>query len=64
LQYNISNCDCQLSSFIFLAQDIVDAIKNCSNLKTLNLQGNTLGVEAARIIADALKEKKSFQVSY
>lgn len=35
---------------------IIVAINNCSNLEYLNLEGNTLGVEAAKCIAKALEK--------
>jgi len=42
------------------AKDIVDAIEK-SSLETLNLQGNTLGVDASKAISDALKKKPTFK---
>lgn len=35
---------------------VILAINNCSNLEYLNLEGNTLGVEAATCIAKALEK--------
>lgn len=43
------------------AQEIVEEIKKCKNLETLRLQGNTLGVEAAKVISNALKDKPTFK---
>jgi len=43
------------------AQEIVDKIKKCKGLETLRLEGNTLGVEAAKVISDALKDKPTFK---
>lgn len=43
-------------SRVFLVKSVVDAINNCKNLEYLNLEGNTLGVEAARSIATALEK--------
>ncbi|KAF5292137.1 hypothetical protein FQA39_LY14092 [Lamprigera yunnana] len=37
------------------AKVIVDAISECADLECLNLEGNTLGVDAARAIAKALE---------
>ena len=49
-------------SIVFIAQEIVDKIKKCKSLETLRLEGNTLGVEAAKVISDALKDKPTFKV--
>lgn len=38
---------------------IITAIQDCPNLKSFNLEGNTLGVEAAEAISDALASKHS-----
>lgn len=43
------------------AQPIVDAIKACKKLTCLILEGNTLGVEAAKAIAKALESQPHFQ---
>lgn len=43
------------------AQEIVDGIKNFQDLKALCLEGNTLGLEAAKVIAKALEEKSKFE---
>lgn len=48
--------------FFFSAQEIVNAIKSTVDLKALRLEGNTLGLEAAKAIAEALKGQKSFEV--
>ncbi len=48
--------------FLFsIAQPIVDAIKAAKCLTGLVLEGNTLGVEAAKAIAKALESQPSFQ---
>ena len=36
------------------AKDLIDAIKNCKNLQYLDLEGNTLGVDASKCVGDAL----------
>ncbi|XP_060535772.1 ran GTPase-activating protein 1 [Cylas formicarius] len=36
------------------AKEIIDEINKCKNLESLNLEGNTLGVDASKGIADAL----------
>uniref|UniRef100_T1IIM9 Ran-GTPase activating protein 1 C-terminal domain-containing protein n=1 Tax=Strigamia maritima TaxID=126957 RepID=T1IIM9_STRMM len=43
------------------AQEIVEAILKCNNLITLKLEGNTLGVTAAKAIAKALKLHPEFK---
>lgn len=43
------------------AKEIVEAIKGFKNLKALRLEGNTLGLDAAKVIAEALKEKPEFE---
>ena len=45
------------------AESVVSEIRACGNLCTLCLSGNTIGVEAARAIAGAIKEKPSLKVS-
>ncbi|KAI6652080.1 Ran GTPase-activating protein 1 [Oopsacas minuta] len=40
------------------AQSIIDQIEKCDELLTLELSGNTFGVEAAEAIAHVLEEKK------
>lgn len=35
---------------------VVDAINACTHLEYLNLEGNTLGVEASKFIAKALEK--------
>lgn len=48
-------------SIFLLAQPIVDAIHAAKGLTGLILEGNTLGVEAAKSIAKALESKPTFQ---
>ncbi|XP_044732347.1 ran GTPase-activating protein 1 [Chrysoperla carnea] len=43
------------------AKEIIDAINNCSKLEYLNLEGNTLGVEAAKAIAKALETRSELK---
>lgn len=40
---------------------MVEAINNSEGLEYLNLEGNTLGVEAARAIANALEKQPKFK---
>jgi Ran GTPase-activating protein 1 len=42
-------------SYLFIARDIIRAINFCENLHFLSLEGNTLGVDAAKGIAKALE---------
>lgn len=41
--------------FPFSVQSLIDEINNCKKLQFLNLEGNTLGIEAAKCIGEALK---------
>jgi len=43
------------------AKEIVDAIKSTVDVKALRLEGNTLGLDAAIAIAEALKLHKNFE---
>ncbi|KAK5643027.1 hypothetical protein RI129_009194 [Pyrocoelia pectoralis] len=43
------------------AKIIVDAITSCKDLECLNLEGNTLGVDAAKAIATALEKQSKLQ---
>jgi len=43
------------------AKEIVDAIKSTVDVTALRLEGNTLGLEASIVIAEALKEQKKFE---
>ncbi|XP_017033781.1 ran GTPase-activating protein [Drosophila kikkawai] len=43
------------------AQEVVDALNNQSTVHYLNLDGNTLGVEAAQAIGEALKRHPEFR---
>ncbi|XP_061405523.1 ran GTPase-activating protein 1 isoform X2 [Lethenteron reissneri] len=40
---------------------VVSAIEKCEHMEALSLEGNTIGVEAAKAIATALAEKPHFQ---
>lgn len=42
-------------------KEVIDAINECKSLGYLNLEGNTLGVDAARAIGEALKKHPEFQ---
>ncbi|XP_052867916.1 ran GTPase-activating protein [Anopheles cruzii] len=43
------------------AQELIDAIAACTDMRFLNLEGNTLGVEAAKGIAKALEKHPELQ---
>lgn len=57
-----------LKMFIFFTmcaptvEELVQEIKQHQDLKVLRLEGNTLGVDAARAIAKALESKDQLQV--
>lgn len=40
---------------------VVEAIDNCKELEFLNLEGNTLGVDASKVIAKALEKHPEFK---
>lgn len=42
-------------------KEVIEAINNCKKLTFLNLEGNTLGVDAAKAIGQALKSHPEFQ---
>ena len=39
--------------------EVVQAIKNCKDLQILELVGNTVGVDAAQVIAESLEKKQN-----
>ena len=57
---------CQANEQLFLhailAKEIVEAIEKCKTLKTLKLEGNTLGVDSAKAISKALEKHPEFEV--
>jgi len=44
------------------AQEIVDALHSSTNVRTLELKGNTLGVNAAKAIGTALEQHSDIKV--
>ena len=50
--------------FNLSAQEVIDGIKACKDLRWLRLEGNTLGVKAAKGIGKALERHPEFQVSW
>lgn len=47
--------------FTLLARPVVEEINKCKELQFLNLEGNTLGVEASKYIAQALEKHPEFK---
>ena len=45
------------------AAEIVKAIEESKDMQSLRLEGNTVGVEAAEVIAKALEKRKEFEVN-
>ena len=43
------------------AEEVVEAIKNCKDLQILELVGNTVGVDAAQVIAESLEKKTELE---
>lgn len=48
--------------FVLLAEELVREIEQHQGLRTLCLEGNTVGVDAAQAIAKALQSKDTLQV--
>lgn len=46
------------------AEVIARAIRSTTNLRALRLEGNTIGLEAAKVIAEALKHKPEFEKAH
>ncbi|XP_023236511.1 ran GTPase-activating protein 1-like isoform X1 [Centruroides sculpturatus] len=46
------------------AEPVVDAIKKCPNMTSLRMEGNTVGVEAAKAIAKALESQPDFKKAF
>ena len=44
------------------AKEVIDGMKNCKELRWLRLEGNTLGVDAAKAIAKGLEKHPEFEV--
>ena len=57
---SIANLEIRL--FIILAEEIVQAINGADKVHALRLDGNTIGADAAKSIAQALKKHPEFQV--
>lgn len=54
--YLISGLKC------LIADEICKAIKSCKDMQALCLEGNTVGVDAAKAIAEALSQRPEFEV--
>ena len=53
-----------ISHLLITAAEVVNAIKASKDVQALCLEGNTIGVEAAKAIGEALSTRKEFEVSY
>lgn len=49
------------TSTYFTAKEVVDEIDKCTDLEFLNLEGNTLGVDASKEIAKSLEKHPEFK---
>lgn len=47
---------------LFLAEEVIKQIEEFDGLEALRLEGNTVGVEAAKVIAKALEKKSELKV--
>lgn len=56
---NIFSCWAQ--NLPFAAKPVIEEIDKCSSLQCLNLEGNTLGVDAAKGIAKSLEKHPEFK---
>lgn len=56
----VFNADNEIND-LFLVKDLVHAINDCKHLCFLDLEGNTLGCEAAKHIGEALKKHPEFK---
>lgn len=55
--------DCQnLRCSVRTAKDVIKEIEDFDGLEALRLEGNTVGVEAAKVIAKALEKKSELKV--
>jgi len=48
---------------LIIAVEVVNAIKASKDVQALCLEGNTIGVEAAEAIGEALSTREEFEVS-
>lgn len=49
-------------SSVYIAKGVIKEIEEFDGLEALRLEGNTVGVEAARVIAKALEKKSELKV--
>lgn len=49
-------------SLVLTAKDVIKEIEDFDSLEALRLEGNTVGVEAAKVIAKALEKKSELKV--
>lgn len=52
----------QLDYLLFAAEEVIKQIEEFDGLEALRLEGNTVGVEAAKVIAKALEKKSELKV--
>lgn len=52
----------QLDCLLFAAEEVIKQIEEFDGLEALRLEGNTVGVEAAKVIAKALEKKSELKV--
>jgi len=52
------------SHLLIIAVEVVNAIKASKDVQALCLEGNTIGVEAAEAVGEALSTRKEFEVSF
>ena len=57
----VLNCQ-SLRCSVPTAKDVIKEIEDFDGLEALRLEGNTVGVEAAKVIAKALEKKSELKV--
>lgn len=58
----VCNFEQKIAIIIYIVAEIVKKIEESQDVQALSLEGNTLGVEAAKAIAQALSKRKEFEV--
>lgn len=54
----------QLDYLLLAAEEVIKQIEEFDGLEALRLEGNTVGVEAAKVIAKALEKKSELKVRF
>ena len=57
------HCTCTCIDILITAAEVVNTIKASKDVQALCLEGNTIGVDAAKAIGEALSTRKEFEVS-